>query len=83
MKRITVSLTDHVHARLRDEAERRGANISALTREAIESYLGIPRRRHLLAAKAGRSGHADISARMEELIAPFEGHVGTRAPSVS
>jgi len=68
MKRTTVKITDELDARLRHEAERRGATVSALTREALEQYLGGTRR-HLGAATAGRSGHSDISERIEEILA--------------
>jgi predicted transcriptional regulator len=65
MKRTTVKLPDDLDARLRHEASRRNVTISELTREAIESHLG---KRRLLAAGAGRSGHADISERIEEIL---------------
>ncbi|MBI4493481.1 MAG: ribbon-helix-helix protein, CopG family [Chloroflexi bacterium] len=68
MKRTTVKLTDELDARLRHEAARRGTTISELTREAIESHLGIGARRRLLAAGAGRSGRDDISERIEEIL---------------
>jgi predicted transcriptional regulator len=66
MKRTTVKLPDDLDARLRHEAARRGMTISELTREAVERHLGG---RHLLAAGAGRSGHTDISERIEEILA--------------
>ncbi len=66
MKRTTVKLPDELDARLRHEAARRGLTISELTREAIEQHLG--RRRRLLASGAGRSGHTDISERIEEIL---------------
>lgn len=70
MKRTTVKLPDDLDARLRHEAERRGLTVSQLTREAIEVHLGgRGRRRKLLAAGAGASGHADISGRIDELLA--------------
>ncbi len=70
MKRTTVKLPDDLDARLRHEAERRGVTVSELTREAIEVHLGGGgRHRKLLAAGAGASGHADISERIEELLA--------------
>lgn len=70
MQRTTVKLPDELDARLRHEAERRGTTVSELTREAIEAHLGGSRtRRKLLAAGAGRSGHHDISERIEEIIA--------------
>jgi len=69
LRRTTVKLPDELDARLRHEAQRRGATISELTREAIEAHLGGSRRRRLLAAGAGASGHADISERIEEILA--------------
>ncbi len=69
MQRTTVKLSDDLDARLRHEAERRGATVSQLTREAIEALLGQPRgRRRLLAAGAGASGQSDISERIEEIL---------------
>ncbi len=67
MKRTTVKIPDELDARLRREAERRGATVSALTREALEQYLRGSRR--LGAAAAGRSRHSDISERIEEILA--------------
>ncbi len=70
MQRTTVKLSDELDARLRHEAERRGTTVSEVTREAIEAHLGGPRaRRKLLAAKAGSSGHDDISERIDEILA--------------
>jgi predicted transcriptional regulator len=69
MKRTTVKLPDDLDARLRHEAQRRGVTISDVTREAIEEHLGGRRgRRRLLAAGAGRSGAADVSVRIEEIL---------------
>ncbi len=69
MQRTTVKLPDDLDARLRHEAERRGTTVSQLTREAIEAHLGGSRkRRKLLAAGAGASGHDDISERIEQII---------------
>ncbi len=67
VNRTTIKLPDGLDARLRHEAERRGITISELTREAIETHLGVPRR--LRAAAAGRSGRDDISERIEEILA--------------
>lgn len=70
MRRTTVKLPDDLDARLRHEAERRGTTVSQLTREAIEAHLGGSRtRRRLLAAGAGASGQADISERIEQILA--------------
>ena len=68
MKRTTVKLTDDLDARLRHEAAWRGISISELTREAIETYLGVGTRRRLLAAGIGCSGHSDISEQIEEIL---------------
>lgn len=68
MRRTTIKLSDDLDARLRYEAERRGVTLSDLTREAIEAYLGVGRRRKLLAAGAGRSGEENISERIEEIL---------------
>ena len=68
MRRTTVKLPDELDARLRHEAARRHTTISELTREAIAAHLGGPGR-HLAAAGAGRSGRADISERIEEILA--------------
>jgi predicted transcriptional regulator len=71
MKRTTVKLPDELDARLRHEAQRRGRTVSELTREAIDLYLGgLDRqgKRRLLAAGAGRSGHPDVSERIEEIL---------------
>ena len=68
MKRTTVKLPDDVDTQLRHEAARRGTTVSALTREAIETFLGRGQRRTLRAAGTGRSGQDDISERIEELL---------------
>lgn len=65
-----MKLPDDLDARLRHEAERRGTTVSQLTREAIEAHLGGSRtRRRLLAAGACASGQADISERIEQILA--------------
>lgn len=69
MKRTTVKLPDELDARLRHEAERSGKTLSEVTREAIEAHLGAKTgRRRLHAAKAGASGHHDVSERIEEIL---------------
>jgi predicted transcriptional regulator len=69
MKRTTVKLPDDLDARLRHEAQRRGTTIAEVTRTALEEHIGVGPRRKLVAAAAGRSGHKDISERIEEIIA--------------
>ena len=70
MKRVTLYIPDGVHGRLRDEAERRGVTVADLSRDAIDAYLSVPiTGRRLGAAGAGRSGRADVSERIEEILA--------------
>jgi predicted transcriptional regulator len=66
MVRTTIKLPEELDARLRHEAARRHMTISELTREAIEAHVGG--RRRLGAARAGRSGHSDISEQIEEIL---------------
>lgn len=69
MKRTTLKIPDSLDARLRHEAQRRGVTISEVSREALEAYLvGTGGRRRLGAAAAGRSGHHDVSERIEEIL---------------
>lgn len=64
-----MTLSDDLDARLRHEAQRRGTTIAEITRTALEAHLGASgSRRRLSAAGAGRSGHRDISERIEEII---------------
>lgn len=69
MRRTTVKLPDDLDARLRHEAERRGVTIADVTRTALEQHLGAGERRRLSAAASGRSGHSDVSERIEEILA--------------
>jgi len=70
MKRTTVKLPDELDAQWRHEAQRRGATVSEVTREAIEAHLGRTERgpRRFLAAGAGASGSSDVSERIEEIL---------------
>lgn len=68
MKRTTIKPTDEVDARLRDEAERRGTTISELSREAIQTYLGMGARRALGGGRVWHSGQSDVSTRLEEIL---------------
>ncbi len=63
-----MKLPDELDARLRHEAKRRGMTLSELTREAIETHLGVQTRRRLAGAGVGRSGRSDISERIEEIL---------------
>lgn len=69
MRRTTVKLPDELDARLRHEAERCGVTIADVTRTALEQHLGGGGGRRLGAAAAGRSGHSDVSERIEEILA--------------
>ena len=68
MQRTTIKLPDRVDTILRHEAQRRAITISEITREAIETHLGL-RDRRLGAARAGRSGRTDNSVRIKEILA--------------
>ncbi|MGZ5213768.1 MAG: ribbon-helix-helix domain-containing protein [Actinomycetota bacterium] len=68
MKRTTVKLPEDLDAKLRAEADRRGMTVSELTREAIESHLGVGRRRILHSAGAFRSKAGDLSTRVDEIF---------------
>lgn len=69
VKRTTVKISDALDARLRHEAQRRGTTIAEVNRQALEAYLGAgSTRRRLGAAGAGRSGHSDVSERIEEIL---------------
>jgi hypothetical protein len=68
MKRTTVKLPEDLDAKLRAEADRRGMTVSELTREAIETHLGVGRRRVLRGAASGRSGRGDLSVRVDEIF---------------
>jgi hypothetical protein len=71
MVRTTVKLPEEADARLRHEAARRNTTVSALVREAIESYLGLGlgHRRRLLSAGAGSGDETDVSERIDEILA--------------
>ncbi len=70
MNRTTIKLPEDLDARLRHEAQRRNTTIAEITREAIEAHLGARSgHRKLRAAAVGASGHADISERIEEILA--------------
>lgn len=68
MRRTTVKLPDDLDARLRHEAQRRGATIAEVTRTALAAHLGAGPHRRLGAAGAGHSGRTDVSERIEEIL---------------
>jgi hypothetical protein len=70
MRRTTVKISDELDARLRHEASRRGITFSALTREALETHLGLrPRRRILLGGATFDSGESNLGDRIDEILA--------------
>jgi hypothetical protein len=70
MKRTTVKISDELDARLRHEAARRGVTLSELTREALETHIGLrPPRRVLAGGTVGHSGQGDVARRIEEILA--------------
>ncbi|HEX7246809.1 MAG TPA: CopG family transcriptional regulator [Actinomycetota bacterium] len=69
MRRTTVMLSEEVDDLLRHEAERLGVTVSQLTREAIETHLGIRPRRKFLSAGAGSSGDPDLTSKIDEILA--------------
>ena len=73
MRRTTVKIPEELDSRLRNEAKRRGATISEVTRQALEAHLGGGGRRreasHRLSFTGlGRSEHGDLSTRIEEIL---------------
>jgi metal-responsive CopG/Arc/MetJ family transcriptional regulator len=70
MKRTTISLPDDLAQSLQREARRRDVSASEVTREALQTHLGLEpgHRRKLSFAALGRSGHASTARDMEELL---------------
>lgn len=79
MKRTSVKIPESLDAALRTEAARRGVTISAVTRQALEEHFGGSRK--LLAAGAGASGRADVSARIDEILSTEWVGLRSDAPS--
>jgi Arc/MetJ-type ribon-helix-helix transcriptional regulator len=70
MKRTTISLPDHLAARVEREAARRSVSASAVVRASLEETLGSTTDRRPLPFRAlGRSGHNDTSVRVDEILA--------------
>lgn len=72
MKRTTISLPDDLALALERETRRRRTSASAVAREALSRYLGLPENgepRKLPFAALGRSGHSDTAERAEEILA--------------
>lgn len=68
MKRTTIQLPDDLHYLLRQEAARRKTTMTGLVNEALKAHLGVGKKRRFFSAGAGRSGHDDISERIEEIL---------------
>lgn len=56
---------DDLRGKLRHEAAPRSSTNADTTREALDPHVGG---RHLIAAKAGKSGRRDTARRIEEII---------------
>ena len=67
MVRTSIKISEHLDAKLRHEAARRGVTISDVTREALERHLQSEARR-LSFAGVGASGRSDTSERIEEIL---------------
>jgi predicted transcriptional regulator len=70
MKRTTISLPDDLAAAVERAARQRHLTVSELSRQALRAHLGLvgdtPRR--LAFADLGRSGQANVSQDMEDLL---------------
>ena len=70
MKRTTISLPDELATVLQREARRRHLPVSEIVRRALEAQFGLADgRRRLPFVALGRSGQADVSERVEEILA--------------
>lgn len=70
MKRTSLFLDESVLEALEAEAGRRGVSLASLVREALAAYVANPGGRMPLPSITGQfaSGHADTSARFDELL---------------
>ena len=70
MKRTTMFLDEALVKRLQRVAQKQGVSTATVVREALAQYLASPRSAGELPSIAGRfaSGHADTSARVDELL---------------
>lgn len=70
VKRTSLFLDEAVLEALEAEASRRGMSMAALVREALAAYVAQPGGRMPLPSITGQfaSGHADTSARVDELL---------------
>jgi hypothetical protein len=70
VKRTSLFLDEAVLEALEAEASRRGISMASLVREALAAYVAQPGGRMPLPSITGQfaSGHADTSARVDELL---------------
>jgi hypothetical protein len=70
VKRTSLFLDEAVLEALEAEATRRGISMASLVREALAAYVAQPGGRMPLPSITGQfaSGHADTSARVDELL---------------
>ena len=79
MTRTTVSLPDDLATLLSREARRRETSVSAVVRQAVESFLGASgERRDLPFAALGRSGRRHTARDTEKILAAEWGHARRR-----
>jgi metal-responsive CopG/Arc/MetJ family transcriptional regulator len=69
MKRTTISLPDELASEISREAQRRGASVSEVTRDALREHLDSRAGQDLPFVGIGRSGHHDVARQAEEILA--------------
>jgi metal-responsive CopG/Arc/MetJ family transcriptional regulator len=84
MKRLTISLPDDLAKALEIERQRRDVPAASIIREAVASYLVVPRARgELRIANLGASGLHDISEQVEEILTREWGGLDDESPFAS
>ncbi len=80
MFRTTITLPKELAAILTREAKRRDSSVSAIVRDAVESFLGLTgtKPRRLPFAALGRSGHRHTARDAEKILAREWDRAGRR-----
>jgi Arc/MetJ-type ribon-helix-helix transcriptional regulator len=80
MFRTTITLPEELAAILTREAKRRDSSVSAIVRDAVESFLGLTgtKPRRLPFAALGRSGHRHTARDAEKILAREWDRAGRR-----
>jgi len=76
--RLTVSLPAETVARLKREARRRQVSVSEIVRSAIDGQLRPAGGRRIGFAALGRSGHRNVSKRVDEILRAEWSHARDR-----